>query len=73
MHLPFIAHTRAHQMYVTVMCTRLKRALRFIIILSQLRVQDDGTVEVQLQRMDYLSDSRESLANEILSCAIAIE
>ena len=48
MHLPFIAHTRAHQMYVTVMCTRLKCALRFIIVLSQLRVQDDGTVEVQL-------------------------
>ena len=37
MHLPLIAHTRVYQMYVTVVCTRLKRALHFIIVLSQLR------------------------------------
>ena len=73
MHLPLIAHTRVYQMYVTVVCTRLKRALHFIIVLSQLRLQDDSTVKIQLHRMDYLSDSRRSLANEILSCAIAIE
>ena len=30
MHLPFIAHTRARQVYVTIMRTRLKRAFRFI-------------------------------------------
>ena len=37
MHLPLIAHTRVYQMYVTVVCMRLKRALHFIIVLSQLR------------------------------------
>ena len=43
MHLPFIAHTRAYQMYVTITCTRLKGAFHFIscrIVL--ISVQDDG-------------------------------
>ena len=43
MHLPFIAHTHARQMYVTITCTRLKRAFPFIscrIVL--ISVQDDG-------------------------------
>ena len=30
MHLPFIAHTHTCQMYVTIMCMRLKHAFRFI-------------------------------------------
>ena len=38
-------------MYVTIMCTRLKRVLHFIIVL--MGVQDDGTEEV-LRRMNYL-------------------
>ena len=43
MHLPFIAHTCAHQMYVTITCTRLKHAFRFISCLIVLiSVQDDG-------------------------------
>ena len=43
MHLPFIAHTHARQMYVTIMCTRLKHAFCFIscwIVL--ISVQDNG-------------------------------
>ena len=45
MHLPFIAHTRARQMYVTVMCTRLKRVFRFIscrIVLISVQYDGDG-------------------------------
>ena len=51
MHLAFIAHTRACQMYMTIMCMRLKRVLHFIMLLTI--VQDDGAAEA-LQRMNYL-------------------
>ena len=43
MHLPFIVHTHAHQMYVTTTCTRLKRAFHFISCqIVMISVQDDG-------------------------------
>ena len=41
MHLLFIAHTHACQMYVTITCTRPKRAFRFISCRIVL-IQDDG-------------------------------
>ena len=43
MHIPFIAHTHARQMYVTITYTRLKRVFHFIscrIVL--ISVQDGG-------------------------------
>ena len=46
MHLPFIAHTCASQMYVTITCMRLKCALCFI---SWLYRQDHGAVEVYFE------------------------
>ena len=70
MHGPFIAHTRALQMYVTITCMRQKYAFCFIscrIVL--ISVQDDGDgCESTLK--DELPQSRESLANNISSCAI---
>ena len=70
MHLPFIAHTRACQMYLTISCTRLKRVFHFIscrIILISL--QDDGDGYVSASK-DELPQPRGSLANNIPSCAI---
>ena len=70
MHLPFIAHTRACQMYVTITCTRLKRAFRFIgcrIVL--ISVQDDGD-GCESTSKDELPQPRGSLANNIPSHAI---
>ena len=47
MHLPFIAHTHARQMYVTITYTRLKCVLRFITLMIVLiSIQDDGAVDV---------------------------
>ena len=51
MHLPFIAHTCAHQMYMIITCMRLKRALHIIVSVQDMDWPD--TVEV-LQRMNYL-------------------
>ena len=59
MHLPFTAHIRARQMYMTIMYTRLKRAamcasfyyLGYSTVL--ISVQDDDAVDV-LRRMNYL-------------------
>ena len=60
----------AHQMYVTIMCTRLKHAFRFIscrIVL--ISVQDDGdSYESTLK--DELPQPRGSLTNNIPLCAI---
>ena len=70
MHLPFIVHTRARQMYVTITCTRFKRAFRFIscqIVL--ITVQDDGN-GCESTSKDELPQPRESLANNIPSRAI---
>ena len=70
MHLPFIAHTCARQMYVTITCTRLKRAFRFIscrIVL--ISVQDDGD-GCESTSKDELPQPRGSLANNIPSRAI---
>ena len=54
MHLPFIAHNHACQIYVTIMYTRLKCALHFITgMIVLISVQDHGTVDV-LQRINYL-------------------
>ena len=67
MHLPFIAHTHARQMYVTIMCMRLKRTFCFIgcwIVLISVQDDGDGCVKV-LRRMNYLSQARGSLANNI--------
>ena len=70
MHVPFTAHTRACQMYVTITCTRLKHAFRFIscrIVL--ISVQDDGDgCESTLK--DKPPQPRGSLANNIPSHAI---
>ena len=69
MHLPFIAHTRACQMYVTIMCTRLKGAFHFIscrIVL--ISVQDDGN-GCESTSKDVLPQPRGSLANNIPSRA----
>ena len=69
MHLPFIAHTRARQMYVTITCTRLKRAFRFIscrIVL--ISVQDDGD-GCESTSKDELPQPRGSLAKNIPSRA----
>ena len=70
MHLPFIAHTPACQMYVTITCTRLKRTFHFIscrIVL--ISVQDDGdNCEITLK--DELPQPRGFLANNIPSHAI---
>ena len=70
MHLPFIAHTHACQMYVTIMCMRLKRVFHFIscqIVL--INVQDDGDC-CESTLKDELPQPRGSLANNIPSHAI---
>ena len=70
MHLPFIAHTRARQIYVTITCTRLKCVFRFIsyrIVL--ISVQDDGD-GCESTSKDELPQPRGSLANNIPSRAI---
>ena len=70
MYLPFIAHTRAHQMYVTITCMRHKRVFHFIscrIVL--ISVQDDGDgCESTLK--DELPQPAGCLANNIPSRAI---
>ena len=69
MHLPFIEHTRARQIYV-ITCTRLKRVFRFIscrIVLVS--VQDDGD-GCKSTSKDELPQPRGSLANNIPSHAI---
>ena len=69
MHLPFIAHTRAHQMYVIIICTRLKCVFRFIscqIILITVQHNGNGC-ESTLK--DELPQPRESLANNTPLCA----
>ena len=69
MHLPFIAHTRAYQMYVTITCMRLKHAFCFIscrIVL--ISVQDDGD-GCESTSKDELPQPRGSLANNIPSRA----
>ena len=54
MHLPFIAHTCAHQIYVTITYTRLKRTLHLITgMIVLISVQDNGAVDV-LRMMNYL-------------------
>ena len=70
MHLPYIMHTRARQIYVTIMCTRLKCAFRFIscwIVL--ISVQDDGD-GCESTSKDELPQPRGSLANNIPSRTI---
>ena len=70
MHLPFIPHTRARHMYVTITCTRLKCAFHFIscqIVL--ISVQDDGD-GCESTSKDELPQPRGSLANNIPSRAI---
>ena len=66
MHLPFIAHTRAHQIYVIITCTRLKRAFRFInccqIVLISVQDDDDGCEGTS---KDELPQPRGSSANNI--------
>ena len=65
MHLPYIAHTRARQIYVTIMYTRLKHAFRFIscwIVL--IRVQDNGD-GCESTSKDELPQPRGSLASNI--------
>ena len=69
MHLPFIAHTHARQMYVTIMCMRLKRVFRFIscrIVL--ISVQDNGD-SCESTSKDELPQPSGSLANNIPLCA----
>ena len=69
MHLPLIVHTRPRQMYVTITCTRLKRAFRFIscrIVL--ISVQDNGHSCASTLK-DELPQPRGSLANNIPLCA----
>ena len=69
MHLPFIAHTHARQMYVTITCTRLKHVFHFIscrIVL--ISVQDDGD-SCESTSKDELPQPRGSLANNIPSRA----
>ena len=71
MHLPFIAHTRARQMYVTT-CTRLKHAFRFIscrIVLISVQDVNDGD-GCESTSKDNLPQPRGSLANNIPLCAI---
>ena len=73
MHLHFIAHTHACQMYVAITCKRLKREFRFIscrIVL--ISVQDDGDNCKSISK-DELSQPRGSLANDITSCAMPIK
>ena len=70
MHLPFIAHARARQMYVTITSTRLKRLFQFIscrIVL--ISVQDDGD-RCKSSSKDELPQPRGSLVNNIPSHAI---
>ena len=65
MYLPFIAHTRACQMYVTITCTRLKRAFHFISCqIALISVQDDGE-GCESTSKNELPQSRGSLANNI--------
>ena len=65
MHLSFIAHTRAHLMYVTIACMRLKHALCFISFrIVLISVQDDGD-SCESTSKDELPQSRGSLANNI--------
>ena len=65
MHLPFKVHTCACQMYVTIMCTRLKCAISFIsrrvVLIS---VQDNGD-SCESTSKDELPQPRGSLANNI--------
>ena len=70
MHLPFIVQTCACQMYVTIMCTRLKHAFSFIscrIVL--ISVQDDGNGCASTSKNE-LPQPRGSLTNNIPSRAI---
>ena len=70
MYLPFIAHIRACQMYVTIMCTRLKRVFHFICCqIVLISVQDDGD-GCESTSKDELPQPRGSLANNIPSHAI---
>ena len=65
MHLPFIVHTRARQMYVTIMCMRLKRVFRFIscrIVL--ISVQDDGDGCESSTSKDELPQPRGSFSKQ---------
>ena len=65
MHIPFIAHTCARQMYVTITCTRLKRAFHFISFqIVLISVQDDGD-GCESTSKDELPQPRGSLANDI--------
>ena len=63
MHLPFIAQTRAHQMYV-----RLKRVLCFIVKL--ISIQDVMAGHCGSTLKDKLCDPRGSFANNIPSHVI---
>ena len=70
MHLPFIAHIHACQMYVTIMCMRLKCTFHFITeLIVPISVQDDG-VTCGSTSKGKLRELRGSLANDIPSCAI---
>ena len=70
MHLPFIAHTRAHQMYVTITCMRLKHAFHFISCRIVLISVQDDTDGCESTSKDELPQPRGSLANNIPSRAI---
>ena len=70
MHLHFKAHTRARQMYVTIMCMRLKLVFHFIscrVVLISVQDDADGCESTS---KDELPQPKGSLANNVLSCAI---
>ena len=65
-----MAHPRACQMYVTIMCTRLKCAFCFISCwIALISVQDDGD-GCESTSKDELPQPRGSLANNIPSHTI---
>ena len=70
MHLPFIAHTCAHQMYVTITCSVRNVCFALLVDCTDtVSVQDDGdSCESTLK--DKLPQPRGSLANNIPSRAI---
>ena len=66
MHLPFIVHACAYQMYMKITCTRLN----CVLLDSKLTVKCIGRWCCERTAKNELHDPRGSLANDIPSYAI---
>ena len=75
MHLPFIAHTRTCQMYVTITCTRLKYALCFVSYFIiyyyyqffQRRVTQKAKLPVQGDPLVHKYNTHSTIQNKIMN------